>query len=338
LREGHPADRFLPQQQKSTEMPALAEPIITLALGNLQKLTENSEISTIWNVFTKCKDNLENGHRLENLTWRLWYRSCHSQKQDSIQSLEGYSKTFQETSILNQRAKMQCGSLPNTLPNSPKKPVPDTPVKKNVSSASHTKPTKKVDPQPSKEIRQPQAVKQQVHFAPPSKSVPVIANIQPPVTVKSSPQKPDLGTTSVQPSIEKPAVAKPKFFISRENSSDLSESEYTESGSEFDSDYDSENESIGSDESYEYPPPNLFKKSELHPMKRPSLLSVAIQRNQYRNKQLSPQCFEMGAESQLQADLSCSIKQGLTWDHAKPFTLGQSNMYDKYDVDTFDIW
>lgn len=25
-------------------------------------------------VFTKCKDNLENGRRLENLSWRLWYR------------------------------------------------------------------------------------------------------------------------------------------------------------------------------------------------------------------------------------------------------------------------
>jgi len=39
----------------------------------LQKLSQsnlNSEISAIWGVFTKCKDNLENGHRLENLSWR----------------------------------------------------------------------------------------------------------------------------------------------------------------------------------------------------------------------------------------------------------------------------
>lgn len=28
-------------------------------------------------VFTKCKDNLENGRRLENISWRLWYRSTH---------------------------------------------------------------------------------------------------------------------------------------------------------------------------------------------------------------------------------------------------------------------
>jgi hypothetical protein len=25
-------------------------------------------------VFSKCKDNLENGRRLENMSWRLWYR------------------------------------------------------------------------------------------------------------------------------------------------------------------------------------------------------------------------------------------------------------------------
>ncbi|RKO88655.1 hypothetical protein BDK51DRAFT_28194 [Blyttiomyces helicus] len=57
----------------------LAEPVLTLALNNLQKLTsiEEKDIQTIWNVFTKCKDNLENGRRLENISWRLWYRSCH---------------------------------------------------------------------------------------------------------------------------------------------------------------------------------------------------------------------------------------------------------------------
>jgi hypothetical protein len=27
-------------------------------------------------VFSKCKDNLENGRRLENMSWRLWYREC----------------------------------------------------------------------------------------------------------------------------------------------------------------------------------------------------------------------------------------------------------------------
>ncbi|KAJ3055294.1 hypothetical protein HK097_010951 [Rhizophlyctis rosea] len=61
-------------------MPAhLTEPVLTLAFGNLQKLQtiDESDIQTIWNVFSKCKDNLENGRRLENISWRLWYRSSH---------------------------------------------------------------------------------------------------------------------------------------------------------------------------------------------------------------------------------------------------------------------
>ncbi|KAJ3161333.1 hypothetical protein HDU86_007115 [Geranomyces michiganensis] len=57
----------------------LAEPVLTLAFNNIQKLTtiDEDDIQAIWNVFTKCKDNLENGRRLENISWRLWYRSCH---------------------------------------------------------------------------------------------------------------------------------------------------------------------------------------------------------------------------------------------------------------------
>ncbi|KAJ3182336.1 hypothetical protein HDU87_008499 [Geranomyces variabilis] len=58
---------------------SLAEPVLTLAFNNIQKLTtiDEDDIQAIWNVFTKCKDNLENGRRLENISWRLWYRSCH---------------------------------------------------------------------------------------------------------------------------------------------------------------------------------------------------------------------------------------------------------------------
>ncbi|TPX50699.1 hypothetical protein SeLEV6574_g00735 [Synchytrium endobioticum] len=52
----------------------LSQPVLTLKLDNLTKM-ENidvDELSTIWSVFTKTKDNLENGRRLENLSWRLW--------------------------------------------------------------------------------------------------------------------------------------------------------------------------------------------------------------------------------------------------------------------------
>ncbi|KAI8809485.1 hypothetical protein BJ742DRAFT_738070 [Cladochytrium replicatum] len=59
--------------------PALPAPVLTFAIDNLSKLDSlnHDDISAIWGVFTKCKDNLENGRRLENLSWRLWYRSVH---------------------------------------------------------------------------------------------------------------------------------------------------------------------------------------------------------------------------------------------------------------------
>lgn len=38
-------------------------------------------------VFTKCADNLENGRRLENLSWRLWYRECQLLEHDKISAV-----------------------------------------------------------------------------------------------------------------------------------------------------------------------------------------------------------------------------------------------------------
>lgn len=37
-------------------------------------LTSEEDLSKTWRVCTKVKDSLENGSRLENLSWRLWFR------------------------------------------------------------------------------------------------------------------------------------------------------------------------------------------------------------------------------------------------------------------------
>ncbi|KAI8340921.1 hypothetical protein BC941DRAFT_468100 [Chlamydoabsidia padenii] len=34
------------------------------------------QLSTLWAVFTKCKRNIRDGFRLENMSWRLWYREA----------------------------------------------------------------------------------------------------------------------------------------------------------------------------------------------------------------------------------------------------------------------
>lgn len=76
-------------------MPAHADPVLSLAIDNISKIdkVDCDRLSSLWTgtimeqhssgassdneiVFTKCAENLENGRRLENLSWRLWYREC----------------------------------------------------------------------------------------------------------------------------------------------------------------------------------------------------------------------------------------------------------------------
>ncbi|KAL7308543.1 hypothetical protein PS15m_011733 [Mucor circinelloides] len=53
-------------------------PIVLKVKGNMQSLPFNNDdasddLSKTWRVCTKVKDSLENGSRLENLSWRLWF-------------------------------------------------------------------------------------------------------------------------------------------------------------------------------------------------------------------------------------------------------------------------
>ncbi|EPX74759.1 DUF1752 family protein [Schizosaccharomyces octosporus yFS286] len=75
-----------------------SNPMLSLETENIAKLgtLTADNLSCMWNVFTKCAENLENGRRLENLSWRLWYReavmsepgqSCHERMEASIPDL-----------------------------------------------------------------------------------------------------------------------------------------------------------------------------------------------------------------------------------------------------------
>ncbi|KAI8327663.1 hypothetical protein EDC96DRAFT_415382, partial [Choanephora cucurbitarum] len=52
-------------------------PIVLKVKGNMESLPFGSDpsedLSKTWRVCTKVKDSLENGSRLENLSWRLWF-------------------------------------------------------------------------------------------------------------------------------------------------------------------------------------------------------------------------------------------------------------------------
>ncbi|PWN37585.1 DUF1752-domain-containing protein, partial [Meira miltonrushii] len=57
----------------------LPDPVLALSMASLQKLNtaDVDQLANLWNVFTKCKESIESGRRLENLSWRLWFREAH---------------------------------------------------------------------------------------------------------------------------------------------------------------------------------------------------------------------------------------------------------------------
>ncbi|KAI9454381.1 DUF1752-domain-containing protein [Lactarius psammicola] len=49
-------------------------PVLSLTSDALKDIDGHDALSSLWTVFTKCKESLQDGRRLENISWRLWYR------------------------------------------------------------------------------------------------------------------------------------------------------------------------------------------------------------------------------------------------------------------------
>ncbi|KAF8072291.1 hypothetical protein FPV67DRAFT_931396 [Lyophyllum atratum] len=49
-------------------------PVLSVAAEAVRELEGGEALSGLWTLFTKCKASLKDGHRLENISWRLWYR------------------------------------------------------------------------------------------------------------------------------------------------------------------------------------------------------------------------------------------------------------------------
>ncbi|KIJ51521.1 hypothetical protein M422DRAFT_26928 [Sphaerobolus stellatus SS14] len=67
----------------------LPEPVLTLALGPVDKIKQDDQFAVggLWSVLTKVKGAVADGKRLENITWRLWYRARSSTQVQSLLSL-----------------------------------------------------------------------------------------------------------------------------------------------------------------------------------------------------------------------------------------------------------
>ncbi|KAI0039035.1 DUF1752-domain-containing protein, partial [Auriscalpium vulgare] len=53
---------------------AFPAPVLSVAADVLKDLDGGDALGGLWTLFTKCKESLQDGRRLENISWRLWYR------------------------------------------------------------------------------------------------------------------------------------------------------------------------------------------------------------------------------------------------------------------------
>ncbi|KAH9992205.1 hypothetical protein BJV74DRAFT_951025 [Russula compacta] len=55
-------------------VPNFPSPVLSLAAEALKDLDGGDAVTGLWSIFTKCKESLQDGRRLENISWRLWHR------------------------------------------------------------------------------------------------------------------------------------------------------------------------------------------------------------------------------------------------------------------------
>ncbi|EJF58580.1 hypothetical protein DICSQDRAFT_66665 [Dichomitus squalens LYAD-421 SS1] len=53
-------------------------PILSVAADVVKDIEGEDALCSLWALFTKCKESLKDGRRLENISWRLWYRELAS--------------------------------------------------------------------------------------------------------------------------------------------------------------------------------------------------------------------------------------------------------------------
>ncbi|KAI0342850.1 hypothetical protein BDW22DRAFT_159012 [Trametopsis cervina] len=84
-------------------------PILSVSPEVVRDLEGEDALYGMWTVFTKCKQSLKDGRRLENMSWRLWYREM-SLAHPSSESLSPLSSGSSSPSLSD------ADSLPPTTP------------------------------------------------------------------------------------------------------------------------------------------------------------------------------------------------------------------------------
>ncbi|KAH7926383.1 hypothetical protein BV22DRAFT_1087227 [Leucogyrophana mollusca] len=62
-------------------------PVLSVTTDAVRDLEGREALSGLWTLFTKCKESLQDGRRLENISWRLWYRELSQSQQQAYHPL-----------------------------------------------------------------------------------------------------------------------------------------------------------------------------------------------------------------------------------------------------------
>ncbi|KAF7732786.1 hypothetical protein EC973_000060 [Apophysomyces ossiformis] len=202
---------------------SLELPVLSLAVPNIHKLNAltSDNLSCMWTVFSKCKENLENGRRLENISWRLWFRESMMVKhQESLGAAQEREQHRQQ-----HPPELDESFSDDFAGGSPLSVGPHTPLK-HVSPSSFKRLISSLGDHPVEEAHQ--ALRSSIYSATTKPTV---------ITPTPTPTKTTTTTTTTAPlSLSNPrsAVVTPttttrthKFFI-REDDSDEEEEEEEE--------------------------------------------------------------------------------------------------------------
>ena len=94
--------------------PTTPKPEMALFVIDKQRLSA-VEITNVWNTLTKCKDQFENGHRLEYLFWRIWGKKGLNANRviESIYDTRKESLNLNSINVKNRVvAQRECALLP----------------------------------------------------------------------------------------------------------------------------------------------------------------------------------------------------------------------------------
>ncbi|KAL0953208.1 hypothetical protein HGRIS_004463 [Hohenbuehelia grisea] len=106
---------------------AFPAPVLALAADKIAELEGGDALEALWALFTKCKGSLQDGPRLENISWRLWHRQLRASQQSSCRPLTPDSPLSESLSAASAqgRGSLHVRPMPTPSPAMPALPRPD---------------------------------------------------------------------------------------------------------------------------------------------------------------------------------------------------------------------